>query len=67
MMVIDNKFEFGQIVYIKTDQDQKPRMVVAMLVRPGYVEYQLNCGTDWSWQPEFVISEEKNVLITTTN
>lgn len=67
MMVIDNKFEFGQIVYIKTDQDQKPRMVTSILVKPGYIEYQLNLGTDWSWHPEFAISDEKDVLITTTN
>ena len=67
MMVIDNKYEFGQIVYIKTDQDQKPRMVTSINVRPGYIEYQLNLGTDWSWHPEYAISEEKDVLITTTN
>jgi len=67
MMVIDNKFDFGQVVYIKTDQDQRPRIITGILVKPGYMEYQLNCGTDWSWHPDFAISDEKNVLLTTTN
>jgi hypothetical protein len=67
MMVIDNKFNYGQEVYIKTDPDQKVRIVTAICARPGYIEYRLDCGTDWSWQPDYVISTEKNVILTTTN
>lgn len=66
-MVIDNKFNFGDVVYLMTDQDQRARIVSAFLIRPGFIEYRLDCGTDFSWHPEFVISADKNVLLTTTN
>lgn len=66
-MVIDNKYEMGDTVYLKTDPDQKVRMVSAILIRPGFIEYKLDCGTDFSWHPDFVISIEKNIVLTTTN
>lgn len=66
-MVIENKFNFGDVVYLTTDPDQKPRIVTAICVRPGFIEYRLDCGTDWSWQPDFAISTEKNIVLSTTN
>ncbi len=67
MMVIENKFNFGDLVYLSTDPDQKQRIVVAICVRPGFLEYQLATGDQYSWHQEFVISAEKDVLKTTTN
>lgn len=66
-MVIDNKFELGDTVYLKTDPDQRARIVSAFLIRPSYIEYRLDYGTDFSWHPDFVISAERNIVITTTN
>lgn len=66
-MVIENKFNLGDIVYIKTDTDQKERMVIGILIRPGIIEYQLSCGETSIWQMEFMISETKDVLKATTN
>jgi hypothetical protein len=68
MMVIDNKFEIGQEVYLKTDIDQKLRIITAILVLPGNCyRYELSCGTDCRWFYEFEITSEKNVLMTTSN
>lgn len=68
MMVIDNKYGFGQEVYLKTDTDQKLRIITGMLLRPnGLVSYELSCGIDSRWHYDFEISTEKNVLMTTTN
>ena len=65
MMVIDNKFDIGQEVYLKTDTDQRMRIVSAIIVRPGNCySYELACGTDSRWHYDFEISTEKNVLIT---
>jgi len=63
MMIIDNKFEIGQIVYLKTCKEQTERIITAICVKSfGYILYLLSCGAQ-----EIEISSEKNVLITTTN
>ena len=67
-MVIDNKYEFEEIVYLKTDQEQMPRIVVSVEVyKGGELLYKLACGTATSSHYEFEMSREKNVLLTTTN
>lgn len=66
MMVLGNAYEFGQEVYLKTDTEQKVRIVTGMLIRPnGCISYELSCGTETRWHYDFEISTEKNVLITT--
>lgn len=64
-MVVDNLFEIGNIVYLKTDSDQKQRIVTAIIVRHGgCYSYELSCGTEAKWHYEFEISTEKDVLTT---
>jgi hypothetical protein len=64
MIVIDNKFDFRQHVFLKTDPDQLPRIVVSMQVCPnGDILYRLCCGPAESWHYEFEISDGKDVLI----
>jgi hypothetical protein len=68
MMVIDNKFELGDIVYLKTDPDQRARIVSKFSVLPnGLIVYELSHNTFTSPHYDFEISVEKDVLITTTN
>jgi hypothetical protein len=68
MMVIDNKYEFGQEVCLKTDVDQKVRLVTGLLVRPnGSMSYELSCGTESRWHYDFEISTDKDVVMKTTN
>lgn len=62
MMVIENKFELGQLVFIKTDTDQYPRMVISISVRQGGLLYELNFAQSSSWHYEIEISDEKDVL-----
>lgn len=66
MMVVDNNFQFGQVVYLKTDKEQLPRMVVRLSVKPGEVLYCLAAGTVESWHLDFEISEQINVLMIST-
>lgn len=63
MITIDNKFEIGDIVYLKTDTDQKQRLVYAFEVTNRDTMYKVACGTDISTHYEFEISVEKNVLV----
>lgn len=44
MMVIDNKFEHGDVVYLKTDDEQKPHIVSKIeIFKGGELLYGLIC------------------------
>lgn len=62
-MILSVPWEWGKILYIKTDSEQKPRQLVAVLHLPGNrTTFQLSCGTGNSWHYDFEISEEVNTL-----
>lgn len=58
------KIEIGQIVYLKTDPEQKERIVTAILFRPTGITYELTQATDQSWHYAFEIAIEKDILKT---
>ena len=60
--LIENKFDFGEIVYLKTDREQSPRIVFSLKVYENDILYELACGTTVSAHYEFEISLEINVL-----
>lgn len=62
-MVIDNKYEIGQVVYLKTDVEQLQRIVSAITQRQGTIVYELCCGKDMSGHYDFEITEDENVEI----
>lgn len=66
-MVIDNKLDIGETVYLKTDREQLPRIVFAIKVYKSDIIYDLACGTTTSPHYDFEISKEINVLMQTTN
>lgn len=62
MMVIDNKFSIGEIVYLVTDDEQKPRIVTYIKIKPGgSVSYELTNGAFCSEHYEFELSAEENI------
>lgn len=67
MMIIDNKFEIGQKVFLITDPEQKPRLVTGLTITPHNITYQLSSGSENSYHYDFEMSEEANVLITSNN
>jgi len=67
MMVIDNKYKIGDIVYLKTDIEQKKRIVTRIYISSNGLVYELCCGDDMSNSYDIEISKEKDVIITTTN
>jgi hypothetical protein len=67
MMVIENQFTHGDVVYLKTDKDQSARIVYALKVYKGEILYEVVCGTQSSAHYDFELSSEVNVLLTTTN
>jgi hypothetical protein len=66
-MLIENQFDIGQEVYLKTDKDQLVRLVTSIQIRTGSLLYELSCGSSSSWHYEFEITVQANVLLTSTN
>lgn len=64
MLTIDNKFDFGDTVYLETDINQYPRKVIAMeIFAEGEVLYKLMAGTSASYHYHFEISKEKDTAL----
>lgn len=67
-MRIENRFTFGQIVYLKTDREQSQRIVVSIQVNDSSVLlYRLCCGTSDSWHFEYEITAERDIIIATSS
>jgi len=62
MIIVDNKFNIKQVVYLKTDKEQQPRIVFAFVVDNYGLLYKLCCGASTSEHYDFEISETENVL-----
>lgn len=61
-MFIENKFNFGDYVYIKTDPEQKKRMICHITLYPGNaINYMISSGTQESDHYEFELSDEIDV------
>lgn len=65
-MVIDNKFDIAQTVYLCTDNEQNKRIITSINVRPfGVLVYQVSYGTNVSDHYEFELTSKENVLTKT--
>jgi hypothetical protein len=63
MMVIENKFELGQMVYLKSDPEQRERIVTQITVGGNMsIRYGLNCGTMETWHYDIELSTEKDQI-----
>jgi len=61
-MNIKTEFEFGEMVYLQHDPEQKPRMVTCFNIRPTMaIRYELTFGNTASWHEELEIAREKNI------
>jgi hypothetical protein len=63
MMVIDNEYEIGDIVYLKTDTEQNQRLVFSFIVYKNDIIYRLAFGTINSDHYGFELSPTKNILV----
>ena len=61
-MVINNKFNLEDYVYLKTDPEQLERMVTKIDITKGDIMYQLCSGLNYSTHYEFEITEEKRII-----
>jgi hypothetical protein len=61
------KFSIGEIVYLRTDVEQLPRMVISAEVGIGWVIYSLASGVNTSRHYDFEIIRERDILIGNLN
>lgn len=66
-MIIELSWTWGKILYLKTDTDQKCRMLVGAMHRPSGVMFELACGGSTTWHYAFEICEESNILAKITS
>jgi len=67
MLIVRNKFELTNIVYLITDSQQLKRIVTGIIIRANdVIMYELSCGTDSSWHHEFELSAEKDTVMAVT-
>lgn len=67
MMVIDNKFNIGDSVFLKTDQEQKEKLVTCIKITPNGILYILSSGETETVHYDIEITAEKDVLKSTSN
>lgn len=65
MINIDNAYNIGDMVYLKTDRDQLQRIVFSINITKRELTYRLACGATISDHYDFEISLEKDILIQT--
>lgn len=59
------RFDYGQIVYVKTDVVQDPRQIVGIQgTADGGMLIKLSTDGNISWHYECEISDEKDILLT---
>lgn len=66
-MTIDNKFTFGEIVYLKTDVEQIPRIVTNLEINPGSIVYIVFAGTNHSRHYDFELSTDVDYSLKTSH
>lgn len=62
------KFNYGQVVYVKTDINQDPRQVIGVQgTADGGMLIKLTIDGEASWHYECEISEDKDVMLAMSN
>lgn len=53
----------GDICYLKTDPDQRKRIVVGIMLKPGAILYELAMGGSLTLHYDFEVSKEEDKLM----
>lgn len=66
-MMVESKYNLGDIVYLKTDKEQSQRMITSIAIRPMGCTYELSLSTTVSWHYDFEFTLEENFQFKTSN
>jgi SNF family Na+-dependent transporter len=64
-MHINNEYDLGDIVYLRTDPEQNIFIVTGILITAGGLLYKLAIGTSESVHYGLELSKEKDILLST--
>lgn len=64
---VDLAFDIGTEVYLKTDEDQKKRIVTVIHLKQTGLLYGVSCGNSESWHYDFEMSETIDVKVKTSD
>jgi hypothetical protein len=56
------KYDIAEIVYLVTDTEQKPRIVISINIRPNDILYELALEEKISWHNDFEIVKNIDLL-----
>lgn len=62
-MTIKSEYEYGDIVYLRTDVEQLPRIVIGINARQAGVRVVITCGTQDSEHYPFELSKTRDILM----
>ena len=64
MIKISNVFDIGEIVFLRTDDEQRERIVTGILIKgDGSVIYSLACGVMETEHYGFEITKDKTLML----
>lgn len=67
MIVIENKFDIGDVVYLRTDKDQDPAIILSIQIfKEGEPLYEVIRNTTTSRHYDFELSHQRDQLLTCT-
>lgn len=61
------RFNIGASVYLKTDDEQRERLVTGINIRENGISYAVAYGVEESWHYAFEITKEKDVVKATSS
>ena len=61
------QLQLGDIVYLKTDKEQHGRIVTGICQRETGYNYNLAFGITESWHYLIEISQDRDIILATTN
>jgi hypothetical protein len=68
MMIINNEYSMGEIVYLITDKEQSPRQIISITIGANdAILYRVMSGTIDTYHFEVELSRVKDIMLTTTN
>lgn len=63
-MKLNNKYNIGDVVYLKTDPEQYPSIVTGILLKPdNLIMYEISGYDDVSYRYDFELTIDKNLLL----
>lgn len=65
-MKIEPIYEEGKIVYLRTDIEQRPFIVIGYDLRAKLIRYWLRCGVDDSLHSEYEITDVIDTVLKTS-